>query len=285
MEFCSFASSRKESIIGTAPNATGTVFNGQDPFRESQLDVDLYVRQGYEEAVVDRALDLIRKGLSSNNLVTDIRFPTAPNLYEVLDEEFFHYLNRTKVFGLYSESERRAERSSVALRINARWKEIIESYDARATTNRPILEVYQRFRGVYVPDVDYNQIDGERIFGFILAGLIAFFAFSFAIWTFAQRKTAVVKASQPFFLIMVCIGALVFGSALFPLGVDDGIASEVTCSRACMSIPWLLALGWTILFSGLFAKLRRVNIVFRNAAQFRRLTVSHRDVLQPVRVF
>jgi 7 transmembrane sweet-taste receptor of 3 GCPR len=285
MEFCSFASSRKESIAGTAPNATGIIFNGQDPFRESQLDVDLYVKQGYEDSVVRNALDLIRSGLSSDNLVTDIKFPTAPNLYEVLDEEFFHFLNRTKVFDSQSEPERQAERLSLALQINSRWKQIIESYDARATTNRPIFEVHQRFRGVYVPDVDYNQIDGERIFGFILAGLIAFFAFGFAIWTFAQRKTTVVKASQPFFLIMVCIGALMFGSALFPLGIDDGIASKVTCSRACMSIPWLLALGWTILFSGLFAKLRRVNIVFRNAAQFRRLTVSRRDVLQPVRFF
>lgn len=283
MEFCSFASSKKESIVGTAPNATGTVFNGQDPFRESQLDVDLYVRQGYEESVVSDALDLIRTGLSSDNLCTDIRFPTAPNLYEVLDEEFFYYLNRTKLFSSYSEPERRAERLSVAQRINSRWKDIIESYDGRATTNRPIFEVYQRFRGVYVPIVDLNQIHGERIFGFILAGLIAFFAFGFAIWTFAQRKSSVVKASQPFFLIMVCIGALVFGSALFPLGIDDGIADKATCSRACMSIPWLLALGWTILFSGLFAKLRRVNVIFRNAEQFRRLTVSRRDVLQPVR--
>lgn len=282
MEFCSFAFSKEESSAGTAPNATGEIFNGQDPFRESQLVKDLYVQQGYEETVITSALDNIREGLSSDNLVTDVRFPTSPIIYEILDEEFFHYLNRTRLFGLSSEEERQDERFAVALRIRSRWKEIIESYDSKVTTNRPIFEVYQRFRGVYVPVVDYNQIDGERIFGFTLAGVIAFCALGFAIWTFAERKTSVVKASQPFFLIMVCFGALVFGSALYPLGIDDGIASEEACSRACMSVPWLLALGWTILFSGLFAKLRRVNIVFRNAAKFRRLTVTHRDVLQPV---
>jgi 7 transmembrane sweet-taste receptor of 3 GCPR len=279
MEFCAFASSKDVSILGTAPNATGDTFNGQDPFRESHLDVDFYVEQGYEETVARHAVDVMRSDLISLNFVTDIRFPTAPTLNTIVDEEFFTYLNRTQIL----EADRESERFAVATRINNRWKDVIESYDAKATTNRPIFEVYQRFRGVYVPDIDYNYIGGERVFGFALSSVIILCALSFSAWSIVQRKTQVVKASQPVFLVMVCVGAIVFGSSLFPLGFDERLASVQTCSRACISTPWLLALGWTIMFSGLFAKLRRVNIVFRNAAQFRRVTVSHRDVLLPVR--
>jgi hypothetical protein len=74
------------------------------------------------------------------------------------------------------------------------------------------------------------------------------------------------------FLVMICIGALVFSSVLFPLALDDSLVSIDGCNRSCKSIPWLLALGFTIMFSGLYAKLRRVNIVFRNASKFRRVT-------------
>jgi gamma-aminobutyric acid type B receptor len=65
------------------------------------------------------------------------------------------------------------------------------------------------------------------------------------------------------------------------MSIDDGTASEEACSRACMAVPWLIALGWTILFSALFAKLRRINIVVANAAQFKSVRVTERDVMAP----
>jgi len=48
-----------------------------------------------------------------------------------------------------------------------------------------------------------------------------------------------------------------------------------------MSIPWLLAIGWTIVFSAIFAKLRRINLVHKGARHFRRIKVSETDVLKP----
>lgn len=281
IEFCAFASSKGESIKGTIPNATTLVFNGQDPFRESQLNISLYVNQGYEETTSRKFIETIRLGLSSPNAVTDIRFPTATDIYDVLDREFHVYLNLTKL-GLISESSRQMVRADLAKRMTSKWKDIISSYDAQASTKVSVLEAYQKLQGVFVPDVDLNYISRLRGFGYALASIITLSSLLFAAWAIVYRKAPVVRASQPLFLFMICLGALVFGSALFPLGIDDSIASIDGCSKACMSIPWLLALGWTILFSGLFAKLRRVNIVFRNATRFRRVVVTHRDVLLPV---
>jgi 7 transmembrane sweet-taste receptor of 3 GCPR len=239
------------------------------------------VSQGYEEEPAQQYIETIRSSLSSSNVVTDIRFPTATDILDVLDTEFYNYLNNSKQ-GRIPESRRDSARSDVAKRINIKWRDIISSYDKQGSTKVPILEAYQKSLGVYVPEVDLNQIHGLRAFGYSLAGIIIMCSLIFAAWSIIYREAPVVRASQPIFLVMICAGAFVFGSALFPLGIDDSVASVDACSEACMSIPWLLALGWTILFSGIFAKLRRVNIVFRNASRFRRVAVTHQDVLLPV---
>ena len=282
MDFCSFAASRNESIRGIIPNASDSFFNGQDPFRESLLDVNLFVSQGYEESASQQAIDTIRSSLSSQNVVTDIRFPTALDIYEVLDQEFHDYLNLSRL-GLIPESSRNVTRVEVARRINNKWEETISSYDSQVGQRASVLEVYQRNRGVFVPKIDLNQIHRLRSIGYAMASIIIMSSLILGTWSIVYRAAPVVRSSQPVFLVMICVGAIVFGSAIFPMGIDDSFISPDGVSRACISIPWLLALGWTILFSGLFAKLRRVNIVFRNAAHFRRTTVTHKDVLLPVR--
>jgi gamma-aminobutyric acid type B receptor len=75
------------------------------------------------------------------------------------------------------------------------------------------------------------------------------------------------------------LGAGILGSAIIPMGIDDGVASVEACSKACMAIPWLLVLGWTIVFAALFSKLTRMCMVFNSAARFRRVTVTEKDVL------
>ena len=46
-----------------------------------------------------------------------------------------------------------------------------------------------------------------------------------------------------------------------------------------MSLPWLLCLGWSILFSALYAKLRRINLVVSNAMAFRSVKISEKDMM------
>ena len=280
-EFCQFASSKEESIKVVIPNATGSYTNkGRDPFRTSHLDLDLYKDQGYESDTTVQYIETIRESLDSPNIVTDIRFPTSAEIYAVLDQEIHDYLNSTK-HGLVSEAERPAKRRQVSESITKRWEEIISTYNDRGSTNVPLLETYQRLRNIHSPNVNLNQLGSIRGYGIALASIVIICSLVFGLWTLKYKKNPVVRASQPFFLAIICFGTVVLGSAIFPLGIDDSFASDKTCSRACMSVPWLLALGWSIVFSALYSKLRRVNLIINSAKKFRRLKLSEKDVLLP----
>lgn len=281
IEFCAFASSKEQSINNIIPNATGNdIGQGQDPFRRSHLDLDLYEANGYERETAKQFIDSILEGLESNNVVTDIRFPTSTDIYSVLDAEFFSYLNETTK-GSVPESERPERRQQVSESITSQWNDIITKYDSHGTTRVPVLEAYQRLRNVYEPQVDMNQLGKIRAYGNMLVSLVFLSSLVFGLWTVKYRKSHIVRASQPFFLVMLCTGTIILGSTIIPLGIDDYTHSVSACSKACMSIPWLLALGWSIVFSALFSKLWRVNIVYKHSMHFRRLKVSEKDVLLP----
>lgn len=280
-EFCAFASSKDISTENIIPYATGNgTQNGQDPYRMSQLSEDSYTARGYENETTKMYLDTIRWGIDHLNAVVDIRFPTAGAINSELDHAFHDYLNAT-LHGLVPDSERAARRADVTNVLTQRWNDIIRNYDSLPTTRVPILETEQRLRGVYAPEINLNQIDGIRIYGYVLLALILLFALVSVVWTLRYRTMHIVRASQPVFLVMICFGAIVFGSAIVAFSIDDSIATTEQCSKACMSIPWLVFLGWSILFSALFAKIWRVNIVYQNSMKFRRLKVSETDVLRP----
>jgi 7 transmembrane sweet-taste receptor of 3 GCPR len=257
---------------------------GPDPFRISQLDVELWVDNGYRREGVEEYFEVINTALGSENAVTDIRFPTSSSIYAVLDEEVHAYLNGT-ITGSIPESDRKRARKATCMRIEEKFQEIIYKYDSQASTRMTALEQYQKLRNVYTVEQDPNQLDsGIRAYGFAIASVTMVTAIGFAIWTYKQRTSPVVRASQPFFLILICSGVFVLASSIFPLAIDDGFASQEACDRACMAIPWLVAMGWSILFAALYAKIRRVNLVIRNAMAFRSITVSERDVMLPFAV-
>ena len=278
-EFCAFAASKEESINKVIPNATGDdIVQGQDPFRSSHLDLERYVSQGYESDTASDYIETLRSGLRTEHVVTDIRFPTAAELNGVLDKELFDHLNKTK-HGLIGEFERASRRRALSRSITQQWQDIIGKYDGQGSTKVSVLESYQKLHGVYVKDL--NQLGAVRWFGYLLGRLVMVLSILFTVWTIGCRKYHIVKASQPIFLVMICFGVVVLASSIFPLGIDDGIASESACNAACMLIPWLLALGWTIVFSALFAKLWRVIVVYKNSLKFRRVKVTEKDVLLP----
>jgi gamma-aminobutyric acid type B receptor len=120
--------------------------------------------------------------------------------------------------------------------------------------------------GAYTPDVNVNQLGSIRVYGYILVTIIFMCSVGFGTWSMKYRSSQIVRASQPFFLVMICAGTMVLGASIIPLGIDDGDASPLSCSledydacdRACMAVPWCLMLGWSIVFSALFSKLWRV---------------------------
>lgn len=80
---------------------------------------------------------------------------------------------------------------------------------------------------------------------------------------------------------MVCVGAIIAGSAIVPLSFDDENYSKEACSIACMATPWLISIGFVTAFSALFSKIWRVNKIFRNPHSFKRIKVTEKDVLAP----
>lgn len=254
---------------------------GADPFRTSQLDINTWVENGYQQNAVEEYFSVISSALASENAVTDIRFPTSSEIYAALDEEVTSHLNRTTQEYL-TDAEHIHARTEVLSRLQSQFSGIISEYDAAATTRAPVLVQYQKLRNVYTVDYNYNQLGrGIRAYGFSVASLSLATAMMFALWTWCYRKSPVVRASQPFFLILICLGAFVTAASIFPMAIDDGFASEEACSRACMSVPWLLVMGFSFIFSALYAKIRRVNLVISNAVAFRHIKVSEKDVMLP----
>jgi hypothetical protein len=134
------------------------------------------------------------------------------------------------------------------------------------------------------PEPDLNQLGIVRIPGLVLCGIMACAAIAFIIWIVTYQKHRVVRSSQPFFLIMLCVGVLVMSSTTIPLSVDDGVCSNFAgCDKACMASPWLISIGFVTCFSALFSKLWRVNRIFHHQG-FKRLVVTRKDALIPFAV-
>ena len=128
-------------------------------------------------------------------------------------------------------------------------------------------------------DLNYNYLGSIRYYGLALAGLVMAMSIAFAVWSLVNAHHHVVKASQPFFLVLICTGTVILSSAIIPLSIDDDVSDINVASLACQTVPWLVAIGWTILFASLESKLWRLNRVVDSARQFRRVKIRNTDVL------
>lgn len=136
-----------------------------------------------------------------------------------------------------------------------------------------------------IPDL---QVDQHILGNLKYAGLTCFVVvvvcvIVFAYWTICNRSGIVVKASQPFFLVMTAAGVLILSGTFIPLSIDDA-GEEIPDSKAigiCMSIPWLSFSGFAVTFSALFAKTYRVNQFFKSKTSHARIRVSIKDVMGP----
>lgn len=131
---------------------------------------------------------------------------------------------------------------------------------------------------VYVPTEDMTFIStGLIVMGLILFCIQAALSISCTVWTMYYKKHRVVKASQPLFLCMIAFGALVMSSAIIPTGVQDTDPS-INVDAACMALPWLFSIGFSIVFSALFAKIWRIKLVLKAAQRFQPKKVEVKDV-------
>lgn len=146
-----------------------------------------------------------------------------------------------------------------------------------------------------IPDEDLNYLSagwlgvGYACFGLTcLAGLICL------AWIYYYRSKAVVRASQPRFLILLVFGSVICCSAIIPMSIQtdyrntrDPFSGEDTgknpdidgVDAACMAVPWLYAMGFALMFSALLAKIWRVKLIYKAGQAMRRRVVGYRDVI------
>jgi len=100
------------------------------------------------------------------------------------------------------------------------------------------------------------------------------------IWLRAHWDSPEVKYSQPFFLYLVLVGCIVSTSTILAMVQEDEGDGPV---HACIAIPWLYSVGFSITFGTLFAKIYRVYGIFlrgcTSVAPTRRSSVSFQDTL------
>lgn len=245
--------------------------------------MDKWVAQGFDRDLSKQYVESILSNLVSKNVVVEIRFPQAGEIMSVLDHEVHDHLLRVYE-GKIAEADLHNERLKTAQRITDKWNQIIKKYNSRGDTEAPILEVYQRLRGVYVPNEEFNHLDRIRPLGLVLMCIIVASSVGAGVWVVVRRNKMVVKVSQPPFLLLICLGTLVMGSSIYVMGVDDGIASQKGCDVACMATPWFVAIGFSIIFAALFSKIWRLNILMKSASRFRRIRVKVTDVMLPFAV-
>jgi gamma-aminobutyric acid type B receptor len=134
-------------------------------------------------------------------------------------------------------------------------------------------------------NLDQNLLGNLVYIGYTAFGIVAMTALVCAIWTFRKRNEIVVRTAQPFFLMIVISGIIIFASTIIPLSFDDGgepdAVGDTFAVGVCMSQPWLAFTGFSVIFSALFSKTWRVNRLFNSQQGHARVQVSKMQVLTP----
>jgi hypothetical protein len=129
--------------------------------------------------------------------------------------------------------------------------------------------------------MNYNYIGGFAALAYTFFTVVALLSIALLYWTYVNRNTRTLRASQPVFMAMLCGGSLMMASAMIPLSITDENFSQKGADVACMSIPWLLTIGFCTIFSALFTKTWRIVRILENAARFQRVKITVREVMYP----
>ena len=65
----------------------------------------------------------------------------------------------------------------------------------------------------------------------------------FMVWTFRQRNLPRVRASQPIFLVVLCVGTLLMGLSIVFVTLQEPVPASVL-DASCMAQIWCLSLGF-----------------------------------------
>lgn len=113
-----------------------------------------------------------------------------------------------------------------------------------------------------IPENTNALSPGMVVAGYVLFGVNVLAALICAGWLYWKRSSPQVLVSQPFFLSLVLVGCLISSSTILALAQKDDGEGPVP---ACMAIPWLYSIGFCVTFGTLFAKIRRMYILFKSS--------------------
>lgn len=112
---------------------------------------------------------------------------------------------------------------------------------------------------VLTQEYSFNQVS---FFLFqVIGASIMFMAFCFALWTWTFRNSRVVKASQPIFLLLICLGCFFMGFCAIVMTASAPPQSYQWANFSCMASYWSFCCGFGLAFSALFSKTWRINKV------------------------
>lgn len=78
------------------------------------------------------------------------------------------------------------------------------------------------------------------------------------------RQDNLIQRAQPFFMMLLCGGAVITSCAILTLSFDEGYNwTDQMLDAACMATPWFFFLGQIVTFSALFTKLWRLDKVLQ----------------------
>lgn len=129
--------------------------------------------------------------------------------------------------------------------------------------------------------IDHNQIGYWKVLPYSFYTIILGSIIVCGIWTWKNRKSSVVKSSQPVFLWLILFGTLSLSSTLIPISIDDQFASPRSCDIACQICVWFPAIGITIIFAALFSKSWRLWKILHYSMKCRLVVVTIQDVIVP----
>jgi hypothetical protein len=108
------------------------------------------------------------------------------------------------------------------------------------------------------PEVDMNFMNPEvRSIGIFVSTVALLMSVFSACWVYHNKESNAVKISRPDFLYLICLGSAMCTISIYPLSFDESHGfSTKQLSFCCMLNAWIFVIGYVVLYSGFFAKVR-----------------------------
>ena len=189
-----------------------------NPYRDpDHFHLDEYVQAGWDTEDATLYLQAVRGGMENPNAAIDLRLPYVLQGREKDQRGFFRsyiawfqeYYFETKtleqvITGLDEEIREWLLLHDTAVpSVESPWTGSMEMI-YRQSMSLPL-----RPKPV---DHQYHSIARVRWFGWALGGVVVLTSLGFLLWIYVNRSTRLVRASQPLFLGMICVGTLVMVS-------------------------------------------------------------------------